>query len=70
MNLGIHTAGNDGLQNFTVKVLETDHKQFVMVFFKMTLPNMVYLEHTLYGESILHVSGTRSVGPGERVPSP
>ncbi|XP_063084350.1 neutrophil gelatinase-associated lipocalin-like isoform X2 [Cavia porcellus] len=47
-----NAARNDGLQNFTVKVLETDHKQFVMVFFKMTLPNMVYLEHTLYGRTM------------------
>ncbi|XP_012372435.1 neutrophil gelatinase-associated lipocalin-like [Octodon degus] len=38
-----------GVQNFTVRVLETDYKQFAMVYLERIVHNMVFFKHVLYG---------------------
>ncbi|KFO38203.1 Neutrophil gelatinase-associated lipocalin [Fukomys damarensis] len=41
----------EGLQNFTMTVVETDYNQFSIVSFNMTLKNRVYFEMILYGRT-------------------
>ncbi|XP_004641663.1 neutrophil gelatinase-associated lipocalin-like [Octodon degus] len=49
MSLNTHPTGYGGVQNFTVQVLETDYKQYAMVYLERIVHNMVFFKHVLYG---------------------
>lgn len=57
MNLGIHIAEYYGLQDFTLRVLETNYNQFVLVLLNMTSSNRLDIVHIFYDESLLHPTG-------------
>ncbi|KFO21846.1 Neutrophil gelatinase-associated lipocalin [Fukomys damarensis] len=49
---GLH-QGYKGLQNFTVKVVETDYNQYAVVFYEAIVGNKLYMECLLYGRKKL-----------------